>query len=333
MTTSPALQECNFSVVIATLDRPVELARCLLSIGGVEFPRDRFEVIVVNDGGEVAAEANLRSLAGDVRVRLLSQKNRGAAAARNAGVAISRGEFIAFIDDDCVVPRDWLQQLRSATAAFPHSLIGGRTLNLISGNRFSQASQRLVEYVCSYYNEPGTGRTPFFASNNIVVRRDALLSVGGFDETFRFAEDRDLCLRWHAKGRTFHYADSLIVHHGHALTLSSFARQHFSYGRGALPYRKRAKGDGGLRIEPFGFYSGMLALPFRSGDRDATIISLLIIIAQLSNAAGFAYELARSGPLVDHATLHHEGHLLRTMNVGEGISGNRDNIGELPRLD
>lgn len=275
------------------MDRPLQLSRCLTSIAALRFPRGRFEVIVVNDGGEVATETSLRSLAGDACLSLLSQPNRGPAAARNAGVAVARGELIAFIDDDCVVPVDWLEKLSAATSSFPNALIGGLTINLLSDNACSQASQRLVEYVCSYYNEPGSDRTPFFASNNFTMRRESLQKVGGFDESFRFAEDRDLCLRWHAQGGSFHYARDVIVQHGHALSLRSFAQQHFNYGRGALPYRNRAKGDGGLRVEPLAFYSRMLAYPFESGDRRPALISVLIVVAQLANAAGFGYEAAR----------------------------------------
>lgn len=332
---------CLFSVVIPTVGRPRQLSRCLSAIARLHFPRDRFEVIVVNDGGDVAPEEGLATLAGNVSLQLLSQPNRGAAAARNAGSAVARGEFIAFIDDDCVVSETWLDNLSLATARFPDALIGGTTINLLAANLCSQASERLVEYVVRYYNQPGMSRTPFFASNNFTIRRESLARLGGFDETFRFAEDRDLCLRWHAQGGTFHHAPDVIVRHGHDLSVPTFVLQHFGYGRGALPYRDRAKGDGGLRLEPLAFYSRMLGHPFESGDSKAAVVSLLIVIAQVANAAGFAYEAGRRGllrlsrraALVDDAVLHHEAHLLRPMDVVERISRDRDNIGELPGLD
>jgi hypothetical protein len=85
------------------------------------------------------------------------------------------------------------------------------------------------------------------------------------------------------------------ISHAHRLTLKSLQKQHFTYGRGALPYwRKASKADGSrIKVEPFGFYGGMLTHPFSQKAPNAALISALIVVSQIANAAGFAYEALR----------------------------------------
>jgi GT2 family glycosyltransferase len=292
-----------FSIVIATLDRPAELSRCITAIGALSFPRDQFEVIVVNDGGEPPPADQLRRAAGHVQLRILSTKNGGPGAARNAGVALARGDFLAFIDDDCTPPSDWLLKLAVVVDREPDALIGGHTVNVLKGNLFSQASQLLIDYVYAYYNEAGSGRTSFFSANNMVVAVGAFRTIGGFDEAFMTAEDRELCNRWSQTGGRFHYAPEVIMYHSHHLNLASLHRQHFGYGRGALPYWQKtaARGVRGIRVEPLAFYAGMLLFPFTRGEPHPAMLSALVFLSQVSNAAGFACEglrrlFARASP-------------------------------------
>ena len=127
MTQSPrAHARIRLSVIIATFDRPKELTRCLRAIGDLVYPRDQFEVIVVNDGGHLEDVDRLKRLARDVDLRVVSTRNMGPGAARNAGAAIARGEFIAFVDDDCITPPDWLTRLSAAVERSPDAMVGGQ---------------------------------------------------------------------------------------------------------------------------------------------------------------------------------------------------------------
>ena len=285
-----------FSVVLPTYNRRDALIRCLRSIDASAFDHTRFEVIVVNDGGSAVDDvAHLPDLA-TLRVRIASQQNRGPAAARNLGATLSRGRYLAFIDDDCIASKDWLAKLEEAVARFPRRMIGGKTVNLLRDNAFSQASQCLVDYVYKYYNDSEVDRTRFFASNNLAVDARMFAESGGFDESFRSAEDRDFCRAWKARGWDFHYAPDVIIQHAHHLTLASLQKQHFGYGRGALPYWKKGATQNSTRfkVEPLAFYSGMLMHPFSQHVPHAAAIAALILVSQVSNAAGFAYEAARS---------------------------------------
>lgn len=282
----------RFSVIIPTFNRPAELRRCMAAIAAVRYPRDRFEVIVVNDGGSPTALDDLIAIAGDLRLLILSERNGGPARARNTGAAAAHGDFLAFIDDDCIPPPDWLIKLAAAVEREPDALVGGRTVNVLSENIFSRASQTLLDYVYRYYNEPAAGRTQFFASNNLAVSAGEFHQIGGFDDKFRTAEDRELCKRWHMNGGRFYYAPDVVMYHAHRLNLASLNQQHFAYGRGALPYWKKfsALEPYGIRVEPPDFYAGMLRFPFTQGERHPALLSALILMSQISNAAGFAVE-------------------------------------------
>jgi GT2 family glycosyltransferase len=333
------MPEPRVSIVIPTFNRPANLERCLKSISALDYPRDRFETLIVNDGGTLPSEQVVFRIVSDIAVTVLSQPNRGPAAARNTGIAAARGEFIVFIDDDCVVPPDWLTNVEAAIEKTPDTLIGGRTVNLFPENVFSETSQLIVDYVYRYY-DGSAGNSTFFASNNIVVRSDLIRDIGGFDENFRTAEDRELCRRWAASGRPFSYAPDVVVMHGHHLTLASLHAQHFSYGRGALPFWTRGTDStSGFHVEPPRFYSGMFAFPFVMGKPAAPLLSALIVSTQVANAAGFFFEAVktllsdRSAALVDHSILHDKSHVLSGVNVLEGIAGNGNDVRQLAGLD
>jgi glycosyltransferase involved in cell wall biosynthesis len=85
----------TLSIIIPTHSRPVQLAACLASIARLDYPRDRVEVIVVDDGGKTQLSAfNIPS--GGFPLKRLVQAHAGPAAARNNGVAHADGQFVAF---------------------------------------------------------------------------------------------------------------------------------------------------------------------------------------------------------------------------------------------
>lgn len=284
----------SFSVVIPTYDRPEQLARCVASVGRIERSSDSIEIIVVNDGGTEPDAARLGALAGQIPLTVVSQHHRGPGAARNNGVAHASGEYIVLLDDDCLVPPEWLTNLATVVRGEPDAMVGGRTVNVLTANPFSEASQTLVDYLYDYYNAPAAGRTPLFASNNVVFPAAAFRAIGGFDESFRSAEDRELCRRWHERGGRSVFTASVVVLHSHRLALFSFLRQHFTYGRGAFHYwESKSPGIRGLRMERRSFYTEMLPFPLRQHRARPVLLGFLIGMTQLANAAGFAFEAGR----------------------------------------
>jgi GT2 family glycosyltransferase len=285
----------RFSVVIPTYDRPSRLAVCLKSMTRLDYPRDRFEVIVVDDGSAEPLGAAVRPVASEIDVTLLRQTHGGPAAARNTGSAQAKGDLLAYTGDDCTPAEDWLRALaRRFEAMSKRAAVGGRTLNALEHNPYSTASHLLIEYLYSYYNaEPDRAR--FLTPNNLSVPRDLFGDVGGFDPSFveGTGEDRDFCDRWLRRGHGIVYDPQVLVSHAHALTFRGFCRQQFAYGRGSRRYREtRARRDSGrVEIEPFSFYVNLLRYPLARLARSRRVrLTALMAVSQLANTAGYLWQ-------------------------------------------
>src|SRR5262249_44736457 len=139
---------------------------------------------------------------------------------------------------DCWPAPDWLTALARRFEQTPQNLLGGRTVNRLTRNPYATASQIMIDVVYAFYNrDPEASR--FFASNNIAMSADLFRQAGGFDDK-RFplvgAEDRDFCDRWLRQGRRMTFASEAVMLHSHDLTLRTYCKQQFNYGRGALRY-------------------------------------------------------------------------------------------------
>ena len=107
------------SVIVPTHRRPAQLAECLAALARLDYPPDRYEVIVVDDGGGMPLDDVLEPFRDRMAVSCLTGRRAGPAAARNAGAARARGDLLAFTDDDCRPRPDWLRRLAGRGAPGP----------------------------------------------------------------------------------------------------------------------------------------------------------------------------------------------------------------------
>jgi GT2 family glycosyltransferase len=169
----------RFSVVVATYRRPKVLAQTLdrLVADRQGIPGDAFEVIVTDDSHDDATEAMIRRRY--PHVRYVRGPRRGPAANRNRGASIARGEWIAFLDDDCQPNDGWLAALNDADRDCTPGVIEGAILARGKGD-----SPFL------HYGENVTGGV--YWSGNLAIRRDVFDRLGRFDEDFTEAAGDDL---------------------------------------------------------------------------------------------------------------------------------------------
>lgn len=255
-----------------------------------------FEVLVVDDLGTEECRRRVREFRERLDVHYLVGPRRfGAAAARNAGAAAAAGEYLVFVDDDCVPNPDWLAAYLSAIDGAGtdarHALFGGGSRNAFPDNAFATASQTLIDFLMAWYNSDGRHPT-FFPSNNICCASSTFRAVGGFDERFprAGAEDRDFCERVLSRGGHLVPVPSAIVVHDNRTTLSSFLAQHFGYGRGAAYLAKaRTERTGGpVRLESGRFYRRLVLAPPPAGHaRRAVALPALLLLSQVAYAAGY----------------------------------------------
>lgn len=224
------------SVVISTLQRPVQLARCLDAIlGGTQLPA---EIVVVDQGDAPATTAVLdaRRAAGVPIVHVL-QRRRGLSASQNAGVERASCRVVAVVDDDCVPDARWVEVASRAHAeATGPLLIGGRVLALPAvGDRTVPLAERTSEQRLDLARNAlpwhvGTG-------GNFSVTRAAFLQVGGNDENLgtgtpgRAGNDLDLFRRLMRAGVQARYEPDLLVQHERS-TKAEFRSRCYTYGFG-----------------------------------------------------------------------------------------------------
>ncbi|MBW8769910.1 MAG: glycosyltransferase [Gemmatimonadetes bacterium] len=285
-----------------TFRRPAALARCLEALACQTLPPERFEVVVADDGSGAPPHDVVARFKARISVRLVEAPHGGPGAARNVAATRANGRFLALTDDDCAPEPTWLASLERTLTSHPEALVGGRVENALVENAMASASQLLIGYLYEYFARV---RSPqrFFTTNNVACSARAFEEVGGFDveSLADTAEDRDLCDRWSRSGRPLVYDADALVHHHNPFTLAAFLRCHFNYGQGAVHFhRARARRDGSrVRLEPFGFYTGMLAYPFRhERPARAPICAVLVALSQLSYAAGYLIEPTAASPAV-----------------------------------
>ncbi|MCP4005221.1 MAG: glycosyltransferase [bacterium] len=281
----------RISVIIPTFNRPSALEHCLRSLAVSDYPHDRFEIIVVDDGSDPPAAA---SVPGRLTVRLLHEANAGPSAARNAGANLASGDLLAFTDDDCEIDPGWLSALATEAVSAPGCLLGGRTLNGLPANPYAEASSAIIDIVYRHYNADPENAL-FFASNNMAIPADGYDAIGGFAESFRVSEDREICDWWRASGRRLRYAPDAVVHHKHAMDLSGYLALYFSYGRGACRYhkerRRRGSGTPWSEVTPHRDIGNWLLRPL-SQQHGLARVRLLSLLGcwQIANALGYAWE-------------------------------------------
>jgi GT2 family glycosyltransferase len=283
----------RFSIIVPTYARPQRLSECLAALAALEYRRDGFEVIVVDDGTPGGVETAVAPWRSRLDLKVIVQDNGGPGAARNRGAREANGACIVFTDDDCVPDSGWLAAFDRALATAPGHLLGGPVINMLD-NLYSQASQDVVAYICDYY-DGNAGRPRLFTSNNMAVPSDAFRKSGGFDRSFERAagEDREYCDRWVASGQGSTLVHEALVRHAHSLTFASFCRQHFQYGRAAVRYReiRSARRREPMRVEPLSFYANLVRFPLRE-ERSwrACVRAALVGLSQGVNAAGYFWE-------------------------------------------
>jgi len=284
-------QPAFFSIIIPTYNRPQEIGACLESLSRLDYPRDRFEVFVVDDGSTPSLQPVVVCFFDQLDVTLLTQTHTCPAAARNAGAKKARGEFLAFVDDDCMPSPDWLQKLANRFDKNPDHAIGGRTLKSPSEEIYSTTSHIILDVVYAYYNG-SNDQAPFFASCNLAMPADQFRSIGGFDPAFIISEDRDLCDRWLSHDFGMTYAPEALVYHNHPLTFYTFWRRYINYGRGAYRYHqaRARRGTGRLRPDQ-NFYIGLIFNPLIPEQVQRGFwVRVLVVMSQIANTIGFFWE-------------------------------------------
>jgi glycosyltransferase involved in cell wall biosynthesis len=247
------------SVVIPTHNRLEVLAEVLQALEGQE-GAPHFEVVVVDDGSTDGTSGWLKGRSFSVPLRAVTQENRGPAAARNTGVAVAAGRWVAFLGDDTVPSPGWLAAHRDA-----HRRRGDDPALAVIGYTGWHRRMRLTSFL-RYINEYGLQfgyaliRDPehvpfnFLYTSNLSLPRDLLLAEQ-FDLHFPYPawEDIELSYRLCRRGLRIVYEPVARVAHDHPTDLERFCRRQERAGYCAVVfYRLHPELGGFLGLGPEG---------------------------------------------------------------------------------
>jgi hypothetical protein len=227
----PSLPTISF--IIPVRNDAERLGRCLATIRANTYPARLVEIVVVdNDSTDGSADMACRSGAKVVRVggHIVSEL-------RNQGVLASSGDFLAFVDADHAIGPDWIV---SAVATLTANINAGAVGALCAAPRDGTWVQR--SYDLLRRRQPGVRDVEWLGSGNMVVRRQAFETVGGFDRTLHACEDVDLCSRLRAKGyRVIQDSRLHNVHFGDPATVAAVFRGELWRGRDNLRVSLRGR--------------------------------------------------------------------------------------------
>jgi glycosyltransferase involved in cell wall biosynthesis len=187
------------SVNIAVKDRRELLAKCLDGLDAQTY-RD-FEVVVVDNGSTDGTVDEVRARPSRYATTVITELG-SLGAVRNAGVAVSRGEFVAFVDSDCVPAPDWLA---NGVAAFDDEVA------TVQGTTLPDPSTERGRW---FVTQEITAFTNRYEACNLFYRRAALVDAGGFDEAIGFFGE-DSAAGWAVRRLGFgeRFAPDAVVHH------------------------------------------------------------------------------------------------------------------------
>lgn len=237
MTTPPP----RISVVVPTFNRRERLHRVLTALAAQDVD-EPFEVIVVSDGSTDGTDEYLGDGGTPLPVRVARQPNQGPGAARNRGVDLAAGELVVFIDDDVVATPSLLR-----THADTHRRLGERVVVIgpmltppdHAMSPWIKWEQRMLQKQYDAMDAGEYGATPRqFYTGNASLRVEHLRRAGGFDVTFRRAEDVELAYRLDAAGLTFHYEPTAIGYHYAERSFDSWHAAARLYGRNDVVFAR-----------------------------------------------------------------------------------------------
>jgi len=206
------MEELELSIVIPHYNDPGGLAECLASLEAQTYDKRKFEVVICDNNSDIPV-TGLEAY--DLNVTLVVETKRGAGPARNAGVELAKGKFLAFTDCDCLIDHDFVKNgLSHMREEGLRSVMAGEVVMYSEYDRPNSIEAFDIVYSTNQEN---------YAAKNEAATGNLWTGLAFFKEVGSFlsgvAEDTNWCHRAFAAGATFHYGGDCIVKHPARATL------------------------------------------------------------------------------------------------------------------
>jgi glycosyltransferase involved in cell wall biosynthesis len=209
-----------FSVIVPVWNGRDSIARCLEALRAQTYPRDRFEILVVDNGSDDDTPEIARTFEG---VTVLSETKPGSYAARNKGLAHAAGEYVFFTDADCIPRPNWIEA-GAAALLNPAAGVFAGPVELFrdgeGGHNMCVHYERLFAFRQALNVAEGRCTTA-----NWLCRRSILLALGGFNDALRSGGDWEMSQRIAKAGYAPVYVNEMAVAHPVRATLDELMRK------------------------------------------------------------------------------------------------------------
>jgi len=225
----------RLSVVLPTYNRLDRLQRVIAGLEQQTYPLEAFEVVVVSDGSTDGTDRWLAGYGGPLRLRPLTQGNSGVSVARNHGLEYAQSPWILFLDDDVVPAPHLVEEHVTALRAEPDDKVA------VLGPLTTPNDKRLQSWVAweqemlaKQYDDMIAGRwqptARQFYTGNTSIAKHHLLEAGGFDPSYRRAEDVELAYRLVDRGIRFVFRPQAVGYHYAERSFASWRQIPLTYG-------------------------------------------------------------------------------------------------------
>ena len=250
----------KYSIIVPVYNRLEEVKELLESAEKLDFDRSEFEFLFVDDGSNDGFSEFISAYHSetDLQIQVIFQQNQGPANARNNGMASTTANYMLFIDSDCMLPPQWLNEIDNGIAVYDLDAFGGPDTFHPS---FSPLLKAINYSMTSFFTTGGIrgGKKKldkfYPRSFNMGIRREVYEKLGGFSN-MRFGEDIDFSIRLYKAGYNIQLLTSAWVYHKRRTDWKKFYRQIYNSGIARINLYKKHSGS----LKPVHFMPAMFTI-------------------------------------------------------------------------
>lgn len=229
----------KFSIIIPVYNRPQEIKELLDSLTTQTYRN--FEVLVVEDGSQIKCDGVVQDFITQLNIKYLGKVNSGPGLSRNYGAEHASGDYLIFLDSDCIIPSHYLEEVHKSLTNNYADAFGGSDKAAPTFNRIQKAiNYSMTSFFTTGGIRGGTKRLGKFypRSFNMGYSVAVYKSTKGFS-SMRFGEDIDMSIRIFKGGFKVKLIEKAYVYHKRRTDFKKFFKQVFNSGIARITLSRR----------------------------------------------------------------------------------------------
>ena len=215
----------EISIIVPALNSEKTVERCVVSLLNQDYPKDRYEIIVVDNGSTDSTGSILRKF--EKEVTILKEPEKGSYRARNKGLKHAKGTIMVFTDSDCIADRKLIFYISNA--------FENNDLKVVGGNIKALDTNSVLLKYCNEYSHLQKSllysNIPSFATANMAVNRKSLKQTMAFNESLERGADTEFCSRIVKNNDEICYEPKALVRHVYSTSLIELLKKQYNYGK------------------------------------------------------------------------------------------------------